>query len=137
MAKIIDKTPDGEKAKSLKNLAEKILERIDETDKEKYATQVVRDYYNVIHNLLEAISTSIGKKVKGKGAHAELISLICEKFEIERSQEQFLQNLRKYRNRISYEGLFVRKDYLERNEKNIREIIESLKEILDSALPKE
>ncbi len=73
MAKIVEKSPDREKAKSLKKLSVKILKRIDETDKEKYTTQVVRDYYNAIHNLLEAISISMGKKVKGKGAHAELI----------------------------------------------------------------
>lgn len=130
MAKIVDKTPDKERAKSLKKLAEKILMRIDETDKEKYTTQVVKDYYNVIHNLLEAISMSMGKKVKGRGAHAELISLICRKFDIETGQEQFLQSLRKYRNRISYEGLFIQKDYLERNEQDIKEMIGRLKTIL-------
>lgn len=131
MAKIIERTPDEERAKSLKRMADKTLERIRETDEEKYTTQVVRDYYNVVHNLLEAISMSIGKKVEGRGAHAELISFISKKFEMETSQEQFLQNLRKYRNRISYEGFFMQKDYLKRNEERIIESIEKLNKILN------
>lgn len=131
MAKIVDKNPDREKAKSLESMAEKILKRIEDTDEEKYTTQVVKDYYNIIHNLLEAISASLGKKVKGKGAHADLISLVCREFDINTSEEQFLQNLRKYRNRISYEGFFIRKDYLQRNEDSIKKIIQKFKNILN------
>jgi len=131
MGKVIEKTPDKEKAKSLKKMSDEILRRVDDTDREKFATQVVEDYYDVIHNLLEAIAISMGKKVKGRGAHAQLISLICDEFGIEESREEFMQSMRKYRNRISYEGFFIDDNYLERNEEKIREIIKELKRILD------
>lgn len=75
MAKIKDVAPDPEKAKSLRKMAKKTLDRIEETNAEKYPTQVLKDYYNVIHYYLEAISISEGKKVSGRGAHAQLISL--------------------------------------------------------------
>lgn len=134
MAKIIDKTPDRERAKSMRRMARRILKRIDETDREEYPTQVLKDYYEAIHNLLEAISSSIGKKVRGGGAHAELISMVSRKFELDTSTEKFLQSLRRYRNRISYEGFFIKEDYLERNENRIRETINELERILEYSL---
>ena len=131
MAKIIEKTPDREKAKSLKKMSDEILRRVDDTDREEFPTQIVEDYYDVVHNLLEAIAISMGKKVKGRGAHAQLISLICDEFGIDKSSEEFLQSLRKYRNRISYEGFFIDDNYLDRNEEKIRDMIEELERILD------
>lgn len=136
MAKIIDITPDREEARSLKKMEERTLERIGETDKERFTTQVVKDYYDVIHYLLEGITMGLGKKVKGRGAHAELISLISERFEIEEEVEEFLQNLRKFRNKIAYEGFSVDMNYLRRNEDRLRETIESLKSILNDILEK-
>ncbi len=134
MGKIHDVSRDREMAKSLKKMAEKTNSRIKETDKNRYTSQVVKDYYNVIHHLMEAISVSLGKKVKGRGAHAQLISFICEEFELGSGLEQFLQELRKYRNRISYEGFFIEKDYLDRNEEKIEGVIEKLNSILKEAL---
>ncbi len=134
MAKVIDITPDKEEARSLGKMADRTLERIAETDKERFTTQVVKDYYDVIHYLLEGIGMGLGKKVKGRGAHAELISFICEKFGVETEVERFLQSLRKFRNRIAYEGFSVRSDYLERNEDTIEEIVERLGSILGDVL---
>ena len=134
MAKIIDITPDMEEARSLKKMGERTLERIDETDEEKFTTEVVKDYYDVIHYLLEGISMGLGRKVKGRGAHAELISLISERFEIKRETEEFLQNLRKFRNKIAYEGFSIDMDYLKRNEGRLKGAIESLKSILSGIL---
>lgn len=130
MVKIIEITPDKQKASSLRKMAESTLNRITDTDEEAYPTQVIKDYYDVIHYLLEAISLSIGKKVKGKGAHAQLITLISSEHNLEASIEQFLQDLRRHRNRIAYEGFFMPPDYLKRNEQRIKQVIERLKTIL-------
>lgn len=132
-AEIKEVTPDPEKAKSLRKMAERTLDRIEETDVKKYPTQVLKDYYNVIHCYLEAISLKEGKKVSGRGAHAELISFICDEYGLDKPSEQFLQNLRKYRNRISYEGFFTEPDYIDRNESKIKELIEVLREISKDA----
>lgn len=136
MARVVDVTPDKEEARSLKKMADRTLERIAETDRQRFTTQIVKDYYDVIHYLLEGTSVALGKKVKGRGAHAELISLISEKFELEEGVEEFLQNLRKFRNRIAYEGFSVEMDYLKRNESTLEETIEHLKSILRDILEK-
>ena len=130
MAKIIEIKPDKEEARALKKMANQTLSRIAETDKKKFSTQVVKDYYDVIHYLLEATSVASGKKVKGRGAHAELISLICEKHDLNTEIETFLQNLRKFRNRIAYEGFSMEADYLKRNENKMEKVIDKLNSAL-------
>lgn len=110
-------------------MAGNTINRIAETDKGEYPTQIIKDYHDVIHYLLEAISLTMGKKVKGKGAHAELIGLVSREHGLKTGTEQFLQELRKHRNRIAYEGFFMPSDYLERNEDRIRRIIERLQGI--------
>ena len=45
-----------------------------------------------------------------------------------------MEQLRKYRNRISYEGYSIDRNYLERNEEKIEKTIEKLKELLEKAL---
>lgn len=129
MAKTKDITPDPEKAKSLRKMAEKTLNRIEETDAEKYPSQVLKDYYNAIHYYLEAITTNEGKKISGRGAHAQLISFVCNTHGLDKPSEEFLQNLRKHRNRISYEGFFTEPNYIKRNERKIKKLIEKLQEI--------
>lgn len=130
MAKIRNVTPDEEKAKSLRKMAENTLGRIRETDAEKYPTQILKDYYDVIHYYLEALCTADGKKIDGRGAHAELISFAAEEYQLDPSEKEFLQNLRRHRNRISYEGFFVEPDFLERNKEKIEEIVEKLRKKL-------
>jgi len=48
--------PDKSKSKSLKIMAEITLERLESTDIEKYPTNTLNDYYDVIHKLMEALS---------------------------------------------------------------------------------
>ena len=60
---IINVTPDKQKSASLKKMAEITLERLDKTDKEKYPSNTLLDYYDVIHNLLEGFTLMKGIKV--------------------------------------------------------------------------
>ncbi len=119
-------TPDEQKADALRKMAETTLERLEQTDKEKYPSNALVDYYDAIHKLLEAITLREGIKIKGEGAHQELIDYIAKSRGFDELTRQFLQQMRDYRNRISYEGFTVHKNFIILNERKIREVIEKL-----------
>lgn len=118
--------PDKQKSKSLKRMAEITLERVNETDVNKYPSNVLVDYYDIIHKLLEAITMQEGTKIKGEGAHQELIEYVVKTHGFDEQMRQLLQQMRDYRNRISYEGFMINKNYVLLNEKKIKELIELL-----------
>lgn len=118
--------PDKQKAKSLKRMAEITLERVSETDINKYPSNVLVDYYDIIHKLLEAITLLEGTKVKGEGAHEELIEYVAKSYSLDEQARQLVQQMRDYRNRNSYEGFMINKNYVLLNEKKIKELIELL-----------
>lgn len=122
-------TPDKQKARALLKMAEITLERLEKTEVEKYPSNSLVDYYEIIHKLLEAITLQKGIKVKGEGAHQELIDFITKEYELGAQIRQFLQQLRDYRNRISYEGFIVQEQYICINQKKIKGIIIQLKQI--------
>ena len=117
---------DKGKSKSLLERAEVTHRRLNETDKLKYPSNTLDDYYDIIHQLMEALTLLEGIKMKGEGAHCELIDYICEKNKISETDREFLQQMRNYRNRISYEGFSVKSGYIERNESRINKIISLL-----------
>ena len=123
-------TPDKEKSKSLLKMAEKSLERLKETDKKKYPSQTLRDYYDILRQLMEGLASLEGVKSQGKGAHKKLIDWVCEEYNLKESERHFLQKIRKYRNRIEYEGFSIDFSYLERNETRIDDMIQIFKEKL-------
>lgn len=124
--------PDKQKSESLKKMAEITLERLDNTDMEKYPSNTLSDYYDVIHKLMEAITLKEGIKVKGEGAHQELIDYIAKQQKIDEQMRQFLQQMREHRNRISYEGFMVHQNYIDLNKAIITRIIKLLFERLKS-----
>ena len=79
---IISIQPDIQKAKSLLLSAKMTLQRLDGTDKEKYPTDTLKDYYDIIHKLMEAITLNEGIKAKGEGAHQELIDYVARKHKL-------------------------------------------------------
>lgn len=118
--------PDKQKSNSLKKMAEITLERLKETDAEKYPTNTITDYYDVIHKLMEALGLINGIKARGEGAHQELIDYIAKQYNFDEQIRQFLQQMREYRNRISYEGFMMHKNYLVLNQEKIKKIIQKL-----------
>ncbi|MBU4284148.1 MAG: hypothetical protein KJ968_03505 [Nanoarchaeota archaeon] len=118
--------PDKSKSRSLKIMAEITLERLENTDREKYPTNTLNDYYDAIHKLMEALSMLNGIKIKGEGAHQELIDYIAEQYNFDEQTRQFLQQMRDYRNRISYEGFMIHKNYIILNQEKIKNIIKKL-----------
>jgi uncharacterized protein (UPF0332 family) len=123
---IIKQTPDLQKAKSLQIMAKITLERLNKTDIEKYPSNTLLDYYDIIHKLMDAILLKDGIKIKGDGSHKELIDQMFKKNYINQQLKIFLQQMREYRNRISYEGFMINLNYIELNKKYIKEIINSL-----------
>ena len=115
--------PDKQKSESLRKMAEITLERLDNTDMGKYPSNTLLDYYDVVHKLMEAFTLREGIKVKGEGAHQELVDYIAKQQKIDEQMRQFLQQMRDYRNRISYEGFMIHKNYIDLNKAIIRRII--------------
>jgi len=104
-------------------MAKITLERLEKTDMEKYPSNTLVDYYDVIHKLMEALIIRTGIKVKGEGAHQELIEHIAKQKIIDEQTRRFLQQMRDYRNRIAYEGFMVNKNYISLNNARIKNII--------------
>ena len=118
--------PDIQKSMALRKSAKITLDRLNTTDKEAYPSNTLLDYYDAIHNLLEAISLRDGIKTRGEGAHQELIDYVSKKHALSEQTRQFLQQMREYRNRISYEGFTIHRNYIALNEEKIQEIIGAL-----------
>ncbi|NQV08717.1 hypothetical protein HQ529_02590 [Candidatus Woesearchaeota archaeon] len=128
---IIKIQSDKQKAKSLIEIARITLKRLKETDKEKYPSNTLTDYYDIIRKLMEALTSLEGIKIKGEGAHKQIIDYVCDKYNLNQAVSYFIQDMREYRNRISYEGLSVKKDYIKINAERIEEIISVLLKIID------
>jgi hypothetical protein len=124
-------SPDKQKAGSLRKMAEITIERLGKTNMEEYPSNTLLDYYDAIHNLMEAITAMEGTKIKGEGAHQELIDYLAKRGVLNEQTRQFLQNMRDYRNRISYEGFMVQNNYIRLNKGLIEKIIKSLSEQLE------
>ena len=118
--------PDKQKSESLKKMAEVTLDRLGKTEIEKYPSNTLLDYYDIIHKLLEAIASKKGVKIKGEGAHQELIDYIAKQHNFDEQTRIFLQQMRDYRNRISYEGFMMNKNYILLNREKIVSIIGKL-----------
>jgi uncharacterized coiled-coil DUF342 family protein len=128
---IVKTSVDKQKAKALIKMAEMTLERLKTTDKEKYPANTLTDYYDAIHKLMEAIALLNGIKTKGEGAHQELIDYVAKTEKLDEQSRQLAQQMREYRNQISYEGFNISKNYIFLNEKNINAIIQKLKTMVE------
>lgn len=129
---IIRIQPDKQKAKALREMARITLERIKETNIEKYPTNTLTDYYDVIRKLMEVLTSIEGIKIKGEGAHQEIIDYVCKKYDLGESTRHFIQELRDFRNRVSYEGFMIKEDYIKNNSGKIEKILKQLIKMIES-----
>jgi hypothetical protein len=119
--------PDREKAKALRKMASISMDRLSSLDQEKYPSNSINDYYDIIHKLMESFSLENGVKFKGDGAHQQLIDHLLDEGVINQEERVFLQELRDYRNKIAYEGFMISEDYLVSNKDLILTIIKKLR----------
>jgi hypothetical protein len=118
--------PDRQKAISLRKMAHITLQRLNQTDINSYPSNALLDYYDIIHNLLEAALLEEGIKIKGEGAHKELIEYAVKRRLVSEQERVFLQQMKDHRNRISYEGFSVSITYIANNQQKIVEIIKRM-----------
>lgn len=123
---IIKIRPDKQKSRSLRKIARITLERLNKTNIKEYPTNSLTDYYDVIHKLMEALTLLEGIKIKGEGAHQELIEYVVKQYNLDEQTKRFLQQMREYRNRISYEGFMINSNYIILNQEKIKGIIKKL-----------
>lgn len=76
-----------------------------------------------------------GYKAVGEGAHKKLIEYLESHYNQFNSYEiKLIDDLRIVRNKIAYDGFFVREDYIERKIRLIHSIIEKLEIIIKEKL---
>ncbi|MGB8216576.1 MAG: hypothetical protein WCE94_04665 [Candidatus Methanoperedens sp.] len=128
---IIKTMPDREKAKSILKMVETTMEMISAIDSKKYPSNVLKEYYEVIRELITVILLLDGYKTQGEGAHKKLIEYLEKNYpEFKRYEISLIDDLRLTRNRIAYNGFFVTDEYLERKMKEILAIIDKLRVII-------
>src|SRR3989338_2567463 len=88
----------------------------------------IEAYYDIIKELIFA---HLYKNGYNCANHLCLIAYLKEKIKDFDFETQKIDELRKVRNEINYRGLTIRKDYLERNELEFKNIIKKLKEELE------
>jgi pentatricopeptide repeat protein len=118
--------PDHQKAKALRAMATITQQRLEKTEQEKYPSNTLTDYYDIIHKLMEARTFDAGVKIKGEGAHQQLIDYLAKEHLIDEGMRVFLQEMREQRNRIAYEGFSIPASYITQNRLRIKKIIERL-----------
>ena len=115
-------------------MAEITLKRLQEIDKDKYPSNTLTDYYDIIRKLMESLNFIEGIKIKGEGAHIQIINHVCNGYKLGESTRQFIQELRDFRNRISYEGFSIKENYIKTNAGRMDDIINNLLKIIDKHL---
>ncbi len=132
---LIKITPNKAKAKSILNMAKTTLEMVKKIDEKRFASNVIKEYYDVIRQLISAILTLDGYKTYGEGAHKKAIDYIDKNYKGFSALEiSVMDELRITRNKIAYNGFFVREEYLERKIKIISNMISKLANIIETRL---
>ena len=127
---LIRVTPNKEKAHSIHKMVETTLEMIEQIDKSKFPSNVAKEYYEVIRELISIILLLDGYKAVGEGAHKKQIEYVEANYrEFSKAEILLIDELRITRNKIAYDGFFVKESYVERKLIDIHKIIEKLKEI--------
>lgn len=122
--------PDNEKIKSIIKMCDirlKVLKQI-KIDEET-ASVIASDYYEVIKELLTAL---LLKNHLKSDNHECLISFFKQNFPEYGYEVKIIHQLKDIRNRVSYDGIFVKKDYIETNKLEFQHIIELIKGLIYS-----
>ncbi|MBU4373739.1 MAG: hypothetical protein KJ714_04715 [Euryarchaeota archaeon] len=128
---IIKTAPDREKAKSILKMVETTLEMINTIDSKRFPSHVVKEYYEVLRELITVILLLDGYKAYGEGAHKKLIEYMEKNYGDFKGHEiSLIDDLRVIRNKIAYDGFFVTDDYPERKRKDILALIDKLRIII-------
>lgn len=132
---LIKATPDKEKTKSILKMADTTIEMIKSIDIEKFSSNVTKEYYDVLRELMSAVLLLDGYKTYGEGAHKKLIEYLqTKKLGFTEYEILLIDDIRITRNKVAYDGFFVEKEYIERKIGDIQKIIAKLKSIIKKKL---
>lgn len=123
---------DKEKIKSIKKMCsirQKVIKDI-KLDEEK-ASIVAESYYEIIKELLVALLNSFGLKSDN---HECLIAFFKNKFPKYEYEAGIIYDLKNIRNRIVYDAIFVKKEYITNNKLEFEHIIKLLDSLIDKNL---
>lgn len=108
---------------------------IEEINLSKYPSNILKEYYEVIRELMSIILLLDGYKIIGEGSHKSLIEYLNDNYhEISEEHISMMDDLRILRNKIAYDGFFVREDYVIRNKPKILKIVSKLRKLISSKL---
>ena len=124
---ITQSVPDEERSKQTLMMANLRLKFWDKKVADEFIVLKVEAYYDIIKELIFAHLYKNGYNCTN---HLCLIAYLKEKIKDFDFETQKIDELRKVRNEINYRGLIIKKDYLERNELEFKNIIKRLKEEL-------
>ena len=128
---LIKVTPDKEKAQSILKMVDTTIEMIKVIDVTKFSSNVTKEYYGVIRELLSVVLLLDGYKTYGEGAHKRLVEYIQSNYkEFSEYEVSLIDDLRIIRNKIAYDGFFVDNGYIERKINDIQIIVNKLSKII-------
>ena len=123
---------DVDKAKSIQKLCRVRLRVLQEiTLDEETASIIAEDYYEIIKELLTALLLLCGKKSVN---HECLISFFKKSYALKEYETTIIYELKRIRNAIDYEGLFVDESYIARNGLEFKHIIAFLTHEIEEKL---
>ena len=124
---ITETQADEERSSQMLQMADLRIEFWDKKVDDKFVALKVEAYYDIIKELIFAHLYKNGYNCTN---HLCLIAYLKQKIQDFDFEIQKIDELRKVRNEINYRGLTIKKDYLERNELEFKNIIKKLKEEL-------
>ena len=135
MEDLIRITPNKEKARSMLKMADTTLSMVEQIDKNKFPSNVAKEYYDIIRELISIILLLDGYKTLGEGAHKRMIEYLKVNYSgFDASEISLIDDLRIIRNKIAYDGFFVKEDYVNRKLENILGVISKLKDVVGEKL---
>lgn len=129
---LIRMTPNPDRAKNILSQVEIRLEALASMDS-KFITLKLEAQYEIIKELLTALLAADGYKTL---SHAALIEYLRQQYSKVFTEQEIrsLDELRKVRNRIAYEGFTISQDYYERKAPVAAAIIARLHQLVQSRL---
>lgn len=123
---------DQETAQSLLKMMEVRSGSIKKLNPGEETSIIVDGYYEIIKEAITAVMAIDGYKT----ASHEALVIYLNKFykEFDEYELNFIDELRKLRNKINYKGFFVNRNYLERNDLEIKHVIIKLKKLIEKKL---
>ena len=122
--------PDNEKIESIRKMCRVRLRVVGQVAiDDETASVVAEDYYEIIKELLVALLLKNGLKSDN---HECLISFFKNSFYKYEFEARTIHQLKDVRNRVSYDGIFVKKEYITSNKLEFEHIIQLLDNLLGS-----